>query len=69
MLAFGTIPRFGRRELLAVAILAILILAFLPIVVRKAVWLGQGDVQVPFPRRLGRLDRLSTLPKANTYRP
>ena len=48
MLAFGAIPRFGRRELFAVAVLAILILAFLPIVVRKAVWLGQGDVEVFF---------------------
>ena len=48
MLAFGAIPRLGRRELLAVAVFAILILAFLPIVVRKAVWLGQGDVEVFF---------------------
>jgi hypothetical protein len=48
VLAFGAIPRFGRRELFAVAVLAILILAFLPIVVRKAVWLGQGDVEVFF---------------------
>ena len=48
MLAFGTIPRLGRRELLAVAVFAILILAFLPIVVHKAVWLGQGDVEVFF---------------------
>src|SRR5215813_12148956 len=48
VLAFGVIPRFGRRELLAVAVLAVLILAFLPIVVRKAVWLGQGDVEVFF---------------------
>jgi hypothetical protein len=48
VLAFGAIPRFGRRELFAVAVLAILILGFLPIVVRKAVWLGQGDVEVFF---------------------
>ena len=48
MLAFGAIPRLGRRELFAVAVLAILILAFLPIVVHKAVWLGQGDVEVFF---------------------
>jgi hypothetical protein len=48
VLAFGAIPRFGRRELCAVAVLAVLILAFLPIVVRKAVWLGQGDVEVFF---------------------
>jgi len=48
VLAFGTIPRLGRRELLAVAVFAILILAFLPIVVHKAVWLGQGDVEVFF---------------------
>ena len=48
MLAFGAIPRFGRRELFAVAVLAILVLGFLPIVVRKAVWLGQGDVEVFF---------------------
>jgi Glycosyltransferase family 87 len=34
--------------LLAAAAIAILVLAFLPIVVRKAVWLGQGDVQVFF---------------------
>ena len=47
MLAFGAIPRLGRRELLAVAVFAILILAFLPIVVHKAVWLGQ-DVEVFF---------------------
>ena len=48
VLALGAIPRFGRRELFAVAVLAILVLAFLPIVVRKAVWLGQGDVEVFF---------------------
>jgi hypothetical protein len=29
-------------------VIAVLVLAFLPIVVRKAVWLGQGDVQVFF---------------------
>jgi hypothetical protein len=48
VVAFGAIPRLGRRELFAVAVLAVLILAFLSIVVRKAVWLRQGDVQVFF---------------------
>ena len=48
MVALGAISRPTRRELFAVAAIAILILAFLPIVVRKAVWLGQGDVEVFF---------------------
>jgi hypothetical protein len=48
VVAFGALPRPRRRELYAAAAIAILILAFLPIVVRKAVWLGQGDVQVFF---------------------
>ena len=34
--------------MIAAAAIAILVLAFLPIVVRKAVWLGQRDVQVFF---------------------
>jgi len=46
--AVSAIPRLGRREWLAVAVLAILVLGFLPIVVNKSVWLGQGDVQVFF---------------------
>jgi Glycosyltransferase family 87 len=48
VVALGAISRPGRRELAAAAAIAVLILAFLPIVVRKAVWLGQGDVQVFF---------------------
>jgi Glycosyltransferase family 87 len=48
VVAFGAIARAGRRELIAAAAIATLVLAFLPIVVRKAVWLGQGDVQVFF---------------------
>jgi Glycosyltransferase family 87 len=46
--AVSAIPRPGRREWLAVAVLAILVLGFLPIVVNKSVRLGQGDVQVFF---------------------
>ncbi len=48
MLAFGAIQRLRRPEWLAAAVIAILILGFLPIVVNKSVWLGQGDVQVFF---------------------
>jgi hypothetical protein len=46
--AVRAIPRPGRREWVAVAVLAILVLGFLPIVVNKSVRLGQGDVQVFF---------------------
>ena len=47
-MAVCAIPRPGRREWVAVAVLAILVLGFLPIVVNKSVRLGQGDVQVFF---------------------
>ncbi|MGO9048815.1 MAG: glycosyltransferase family 87 protein [Xanthobacteraceae bacterium] len=48
MFTFGAIARPRRREWVAAAVVAVLILSFLPIVVRKTVWLGQGDVQVFF---------------------
>ena len=48
MVALQAILRPRRREWYAAATIAVLILAFLPIVVRKSVWLGQGDVQVFF---------------------
>ena len=46
--AFDAISRPGRREWVAIAIVAVLTLLFLPLVVWKTVWLGQGDVQVFF---------------------
>jgi hypothetical protein len=48
VVALQAIPRPGRREWCAFATIAVLILGFLPIVVNKSVWLGQGDVQVFF---------------------
>ena len=45
---FDAISRPGRREWVAIAIVAVLTLLFLPLVVWKTVWLGQGDVQVFF---------------------
>jgi Glycosyltransferase family 87 len=48
VLALEAIPRPRRREWYAFATIAVLILGFLPIVVNKSVWLGQGDVQVFF---------------------
>jgi hypothetical protein len=45
---FDPNARLGRREWFSVALIAIAVLAFLPIVVWKAVDLGQGDVQVFF---------------------
>jgi len=40
--------RLGRQDWLAIAFVVALALLFLPIVVWKTVWLGQGDVQVIF---------------------
>jgi hypothetical protein len=48
VLALQAIPRPRRREWYAAAVIAVLILGFLPIVVNKSVWLGHGDVQVFF---------------------
>jgi Glycosyltransferase family 87 len=48
VLALRAIPRPRRREWYAAAVIAVLILGFLPIVVNKSVWLGHGDVQVFF---------------------
>ncbi|MDR3420783.1 MAG: glycosyltransferase family 87 protein [Xanthobacteraceae bacterium] len=46
--AFDTISHMGRREWLVVAFVATLTLLFLPLVVRKVVDFGQGDMQVYF---------------------
>ncbi len=46
--ACDALSRPGRREWLAIAIVAALTLLFLPMVVWKTVGLGQGDVQVFF---------------------
>ncbi len=48
VLAFDTIARPGRPERLAIAIVAGLVILFLPLVVWKTVSLGHGDVQVFF---------------------
>jgi hypothetical protein len=48
VLTFDAIPPLRRPEYFASAVLAILVLGFLPIVVNKSVWLGQGDVRVFF---------------------
>jgi glycosyl transferase family 87 len=45
---FDPASRPGRRECLAIALMAIVALSFLPIVVWKTVGLGQGDAQVFF---------------------
>jgi hypothetical protein len=46
--AFDALSRPGRREWIAVALVVVLTLSFLPVVVWKTVTLGQGDVQVFF---------------------
>ncbi len=46
--AFDAISRPGRREWAAIALVGALMLLFLPVVVRKTVEFGQGDVQVFF---------------------
>lgn len=46
--AIDAISHPGRREWLACAFVAALTLSFLPLVIWKVVWLGQGDVQVFF---------------------
>jgi hypothetical protein len=46
--AIDSIARPGRREWLAIAFVAGLMLLFLPLVLWKVVWLGQGDTQVLF---------------------
>jgi len=46
--AYDAISRPGRREWLAIALVAGLTLLFLPVVLRKTVVQGQGDVQVFF---------------------
>jgi len=45
---FDAISRPGRREWAAIALVGALMLLFLPVVVRKTVEFGQGDVQVFF---------------------
>ncbi len=45
--AFGALSRPGRREWIAIALIAVLTLSFLPLVVWKTVT-GQGDAQVFF---------------------
>jgi hypothetical protein len=46
--AFNAISRPGRREWFAIALVAVLLVSFLPMVVWKTVGLGQGDTQVFF---------------------
>jgi hypothetical protein len=46
--AFDTIGKPGRAEWLAMAVVAVLLLGFLPIVLHKTIVLGHGDVQVFF---------------------
>lgn len=46
--AIATISHPGRREWFAGAFVTILTLSFLPLVMWKVIWLGQGDVQVFF---------------------
>jgi hypothetical protein len=46
--AFDQFSRLGRQRWLAIALVAVVALLFLPMVVWKTVWLGQGDVNVFF---------------------
>jgi hypothetical protein len=46
--SLDSLSRPGRHERFAIAFVIVLMLAFLPMVVWKTVWLGQGDVRVFF---------------------